>query len=195
MNKHLIKDGAYMKALSGVLGAIITVFIANGVVAGTISSSQVGAVDDLIAWTKLSNSGDQTEINWVNTVLGGNNILEFKNDLPNPASSWMLVTGTNDTYAYYLNTPVSYFLIKTGNNGNNQPRDFLYKNIGNPDYAVIDLDLQGLGDDISSIANIGKLSHIDGFDSLSSTVPEPSAMILFGACLTGLAAFVRRKRS
>jgi hypothetical protein len=176
--------------------SFVALYIVAGLVAGaeasTISVSNVGSVDTLLAETILSNSGDQTEIDWVESITGLNITLDFKKDAG--ASDWMTVDGSGvaqGTFAYQFTKEPEYFLIKTGNNDSHY-RDFLFKNVAGFDYAVINLGVMGFG--LKDIANIGKISHIDGLNDPPTTVPEPTTMLLFGTGLVGLVGARLRKK-
>lgn len=166
--------------------------------AQALSLSDVGSIDNLLAGTELGNSGDQTEINWINSVLNTSYTLDdyLKYDTED-GDGWTQLTDDDSAYAHALQTDPAYFLIKTGNLqlDNTNPfykfDTFLYENLAGLDWAVIDL-IDQLGANVLEIKNIGKLSHLGEVDP-STPVPEPATMLLFGSGLAGLAGVSRRK--
>lgn len=181
--------------------SILAVLALIGMIAATGSASaytinsgatDVGGLDTLVASTNLGNSGDATELAWVNSILEPDVSWVIKSETPE-GSGWIL-TNTTGVYAFDLKQtigPSEYYLVKTGNNQSLNPNDtFLFKNESSLDWAVVDLTSSfGTG---YSIKNIGKFSHIDEFNS-STQVPEPGTIVLLGAGLLGLAAFGRKR--
>lgn len=161
---------------------------------GLISSAQaltladVGAVDEIIAQTELGNSGDEAELNWVNTVLNGGYDLIFKENTV--GTDWTDITDMESVFALALDDSPAYFLIKTGGNTGNSNQYFLFENADSIDWAVINLEEMGFT--YRNIENIGKVSHIDGFNQ---PVPEPATMFLLGSGLIGLVSFRKRNRA
>lgn len=155
-------------------------------VSGT--SVEVGAIDSLLAETKLDNSNPVTETNWVNQILDPDVQFELKiEDLVR--DDWYEVDGTLGVFALDLGGyEPGYFLVKTGNVTDDDNRDFLFENNGDLGWAIIDLEEMGF----TRISNITGVSHVTLFSS--DPVPEPATMILFGAGLAGLAGVRRRKR-
>ena len=164
-----------------------------GAIADTgVGFDTVGSVDTLLSQTVLENSGDETVADWINSVLDDGYALTGTDLLSTDvvASEWLSVTGTGNvsTFAHQLTTDPEFFLIKTGNVTNPDYRFFLYENIGELDWAVIDLGADGMN--FLSITNIGGVSHITEV----SPVPEPATMLLFGTGLVGLAGGRLRKK-
>jgi hypothetical protein len=91
-----------------------------------------------------------------------------------------------------MNSPKSpdYFMIKTGNIGSPDIRNFLFENKFDFEWAVVDwsniLDLfdEGTTMDITAFSHIGEINP----------VPEPSTILLLGTGLVGLVCY-RRKRN
>jgi len=187
--------------LTGLATGFLVLAMSGTSQALTIDASIVGSVDPWVASATLGNSGDQTEINWVNTALnaispgsGTYTIADLtKTDTPVPSLVWYQVTGSGSVayeYAFqFLSDAPDYFYIKTGNLGNGTDDHFLFQNIANLAYGVVVLTNTFSPDDT---IQLGKFSHI-GEVGGGSPVPEPATMLLFGTGLVGLAGIVRRK--
>ncbi|MBN1907607.1 MAG: PEP-CTERM sorting domain-containing protein [Deltaproteobacteria bacterium] len=179
-----------MKRILGVLLGLG--LLVMPVMSQALSLDQVGGVDNLLAFALLPNSGDQTEINWVNGILGTAFTTADYDKETTTTTDWTKIDNT--TTIYFNNVAdvrPEYFLIKVGA-GNKDPQydTFLYENIGDLDYAVINLTGLTYEDVTINIKNIGKVSHLGTFDS--APVPEPATMLLLGSGLVGLAGFRKR---
>ena len=141
-----------------------------------LDGTDVGDIDSLIAWDTLKNSGDATELDWVqdeteNTAL----VMDTKyTDM-----GW-LQTNATGVYAIDLRYDPAYFLVKIGNGASTGDDHFLFENLASLDWGVVELTAMGL-----TSANIGGISHVDEFKGTTS-VPEPSTLLLFGFGLLGL---------
>lgn len=173
----------YMASLMILCGVIV--FAAQ---AHALTMSDVGSVDNLKNYTTLSDSGDKTELDWVNSILGTSFTNMVKHDTEDEAG-WQEVTGETGVYAIdFQSESPPYFFIKVSA-GRNDPQytHLLYENLDSLKWGVIDL---GVGEGII-IKNIGKLSHIGELGNVA--VPEPATLILLGLGLLGIAGFRRKK--
>lgn len=173
-------------SLFGIGAFLLCTVLSNPAAALTIG--EVGGVDDLMAEANLQNSGDASEEAWVESVLGTDVTLEFK-DEEFGRGEWLDV-GVG-LFALNLDILSDYFLVKVGRGGGSEYHWFLFDNIGDLAFAVIDLDEMGFAD--SRIENIKAVSHVDGFGG-TSQVPEPGTLLLLGSGLLGL-GILRRRRS
>jgi hypothetical protein len=162
--------------------------------AGALTLSDVGAVDSLVARTTLSNSSDLGETLWVQSILGNDYEMTFKTENTDSDWNWTRLTDTASTFAYDMgDQQPAYYLIKTGNIRYSVFNTFLFENFESLAWAVI--DLQDLGLTGRDILNIGKISHIDGFDNGNQPVPEPATLFLLGSGLIGLSSLRKKKKN
>ncbi len=178
--------------------AMIFVFMASTANANFISD--VGGIDNFITSFNVPNSGSATEESWVESVLGAD--VTIDNSYSSSGSNWTLVddAGIDDVYYLSLSSPVDYFLVKLGNGGTSIDSHYLFENIGDLAFAVVDFSVAGVDFSIRNIS-IDRMSHVSEF--LTDTPPSggpgtsqqnvsaPSNVLLLAL---GLLAFVVRKR-
>ncbi len=160
----------------------LLVVIGLGFSAGSsaITMADVGGIDPFIDSTTLPNSGDATEEAWVESVLGFDVTMSSKYD--SDGSDWMLVDGYDDVYALMMETNPAYFLIKIGTGGTNLDSHYLFQNIFELAWAVVDFSSAGIDFTIQNIG-IDRMSHVDEFNG--SDIPEPLSILLLGLGLLG----------
>lgn len=173
--------------LIGLLAVILMFPVASWSLTIGDPAIDIGGVDALIASGVLSDSSDEGEVAWVNSVLGTSFVKTdmTKNDITE--SMWVVTNEDDSVYAMdFVSTNPLYFFIKVGTGRNDLPyTHHLYTNFDSLQYAVVDLEQAGY-----EIKNIGKFSHIGEFPG--TQVPEPVSLILLGFGLIGLAGIKRK---
>ena len=152
-----------------------------------------GGLDALVDSTRLTKSSDLTEEQWVEGSLGGTDVL-FGEKIEDASMAWEGVDGSSSQYALNLGdgSDSDYFLVKTGGGKKYKgPTHFLFDNIGDLAWAVIDLESMGID---TSRFDITRVSHVSTLGD-PSAVPLPAAVWLFASGLAGLFFFGRKKNA
>ena len=127
----------------------------------------------------------------VESILGGTWEISANNG--SVAGDWESIEGMAGVFAFLLEGNPEYFLVKTGNVADPDIRFFLFRNLADLAYAVLDLGLL----DFNDILNVAGISHVTefGYDGGGGPppVPEPGTMMLLGSGLIGLAGWGRKR--
>lgn len=176
-----------MKPLARIL--LLSSSLALSSTAWSIPLSTVGGVDTLLAQTTLRNSGEQTEIAWIESVLGISLASFDYTQTSVTASDFMRVEDLAGTFAFELAAPTDWFLVKIGNNSGSPSTHFLFDNIFDLNYATVNLVAMGFAS--KNTFNIGKISHIG--TGAAVRVPETGSLTLLGLGLGLLGLAVARR--
>lgn len=176
--------------------SLLTVFsfsigTANAVI---ITMADVGSLDVVKGADTLANSGDATEIGWAKGILPDATLTQ-NTKYNSGGSDWTLVDGTTDVFTVMLTTMPDYFLLKFGIGGvTGVESHYLFENVNKLDYAVIDFSEMG----IPVLKNFGidRISHIAEYDStlITTQVPGPAMLFIFGLGLIMLSMTSRFKK-
>ena len=177
---------------------------------GTYHGDDVGSIDSLYGYGRPANSGESTEISFVNALTGeayaSSDFNKFC-DSSGACGGMLLNTSEAGVYAIYLATAPEFFMVKTGAGsslsqtgtyactagkpGGGNCEHFLFENLGNTSFLVFSMTEMGFGKNA-----IGKISHIDSFGTATTNVPEPGILGMFGLGIgvIGLFLGLRRRR-
>ena len=168
-----------------------------------VLQQELDGLDPIIAYTSLSNSGNATEIAWMNQAIedfyGPGTFdpiatitkLEFEDDTA-VDDFWGDPAGTDsrggDIHSGSIVNEPDHYLLKIGQ-GQVSYDTFLFKNVGDLALATVGLGwLEDFSDFTGRSFDVYRLSHI-------SAVPVPAAVWLFGTALIGLVGFSKRRKA
>jgi hypothetical protein len=151
-----------------------------------------GAEDTFLASADVADS-DEAEVAWVNSFLNTTFTTAdlTKYDTTPMIWQWTDSNGSNGVYAIEFDTKSpGYFYISLGTSDSLTTQHFLYENIDDLAWGVINLG--ALSDIGFTNVEIGKISSIGELGG-TTQVPEPSLLLLLGAGLVGIGAATWRK--
>lgn len=204
-----MKNGKFLAVVCALLLSAMPVVGSAYTITADDSTVNVGGLDTLLASAKLSNSGDDTELDWVNQVLLNMGKIsageEFTTMVKTNAmtGAWFKTEPTSSSDPAYLpywaydfgGESPAYYFVKTGNLKLDPTNfeHFLYENLDSMLWGVIDLSFNGM-----VVADIGKISHVGSMGTGETVppppaIPEPSTLLLIGTGVLGLGIFGRRK--
>lgn len=152
--------------------------------ASAIPIAVVGSVDTFLASTVILGNGKATEEAWVSGILGFAVTINYKNDTT-AGTGWELVDGTSDHWAHALVTDPAHYLMKLGVGNSGVDTHYLFENIADLSWAVINLSVALAGQSGLDF-NFGRVSHIGELGGGSVDLSEPSVL---GLLIVGLALF------
>ena len=178
--------------LAGAMLAVCSMLtISTPASAYSVDGAYVGGVDTFMASIYISPPNPTNEVAWVNTILGTSFTATdlVKTDMGSGGLPWGPVDENSRIVAFNLQDTPSYFYIKTGNLQVTGDNEFLFQNVAELDWAVVNLD--DFGGNI--IKEFGQFSHVGELGGTTPPVPEPGTMMLLGVGLFGLAVYGKRR--
>lgn len=155
-------------------------------------------VDTLKASARLADSGAATELAWVREILNDESITftqkyDYTND-EEKMTEWQSIPDDSTLYYTDLLDSTDYFILKFGvDKKSGAPSHYLFENLNNLKYAVIDLSDIAKDHAKPSKFEITKLSHFGEYSEPGTTViPEPANTLLMslGIFLIGLRRYL-----
>ena len=154
----------------------------------TVDATEVGVFDNLLASYDSPNSGLTTELLWIESIIGTSvtslDKIEYTTDADVFANIYEVIGDTDaegneitDSFAIALTSETDYFLIKTTSKDGDDT--YLFENLDDFYYAYFTLSELGIQD-------VTAISHI------TTVVPIPAAVWLFGTALLGLVCTASR---
>jgi hypothetical protein len=152
----------------------------------------VGEIDEIEASTYIFEPDDANEQAWIEDVLGSGYVISGSSEVIE--INWSKTDQVETAYALELESSPEFYYIWLATNPTNPPQNnaFLYRNIKELAWAVVDItEWEGYVAPGGEI-NIGRVSHLRDIASVS--VPEPATMLMLGSGMLGL-VLISRKRS
>jgi PEP-CTERM putative exosortase interaction domain len=186
-----------MKSIITSSAFVFLALLASNAGASPLTLADVGGIDPLVSGGAANiPSGDATEKTWISGVLGiPESQLTYQKLTASGGANWEQISGSTDLFAFNLGSDPTWFMVKTG--GGAPFNHYLFSNVGNLDWAVVDFDEFGFTE-----VNIEKIGHVatadggGGSEDLELTpVPEPASLTMLGLGLSATAAAIRRRRN
>jgi len=152
----------------------------------SLDGTEVGDPDPFIDAILGMSSGEQTEVNWVNSMLG----TSFEtSDMSKAEDVTWYTTASDNIIAFMLQTGPGYYILK------NARWHLLFENVTDVNWGVVDLSYLLYTLEIDpNLGNDMMISHVSEFGGEAKEVPEPSTLALLGAGLLLLGISMSRPR-